>query len=302
MIQRAFLIHALSPLHPGTGQALGHIDLPIARYKATGIPYLPGSSIKGVLRDALEPTEIGAPFELHRAVFGPDHSKGEPAAEHAGAVVFGDARLLLLPVRSLRGTFAYATCPLLLRLARPDFRAGREDVALPPIPVMAPADRKALVAQGSALLEEKGYVFFEDIERTATPDKAGVEAPVAAWGQWLGELLFPGEASVLTQRLTIVDDETMTFFWETCTQVDTRVRLNDQGVVEDGALWSEENLPAETVLVGLAAASIPFRKDVKKTPTELLDHCLGRERSNLQFGGKATIGRGRARLVPGGAR
>ena len=43
--------HALSPLHAGTGQGIGVIDLPIAREKATGIPYLPGSSLKGTLRD-----------------------------------------------------------------------------------------------------------------------------------------------------------------------------------------------------------------------------------------------------------
>ena len=38
-------LHALSPLHAGTGQGIGAIDLPIAREKATGIPYLPGSSL-----------------------------------------------------------------------------------------------------------------------------------------------------------------------------------------------------------------------------------------------------------------
>ena len=43
-------VHALSPLHAGTGQGAGIIDLPIAREKATGLPYLPGSSLKGTLR------------------------------------------------------------------------------------------------------------------------------------------------------------------------------------------------------------------------------------------------------------
>ncbi|MCS7269380.1 MAG: RAMP superfamily CRISPR-associated protein, partial [Geminicoccaceae bacterium] len=51
MLTRPFLLHALSPLHAGTGQAAGIVDLPIARMKATGIPFVPGSSIKGVLRD-----------------------------------------------------------------------------------------------------------------------------------------------------------------------------------------------------------------------------------------------------------
>ena len=29
-------LHALSPLHPGTGQGVGSIDLPIARERSTG--------------------------------------------------------------------------------------------------------------------------------------------------------------------------------------------------------------------------------------------------------------------------
>ena len=90
MIHRAFLLHALSSLHAGTGQAIDrHIDLPIARYKATGIPYLPASSFKGVLRDALDP-HPGATAEdrdRHRAVFG--HAPGEDGPEHKGAVDFG---------------------------------------------------------------------------------------------------------------------------------------------------------------------------------------------------------------------
>jgi hypothetical protein len=41
------LLHTLSPLHAGTGRAADIIDLPTARMKATGIPIVPGSFIKG---------------------------------------------------------------------------------------------------------------------------------------------------------------------------------------------------------------------------------------------------------------
>lgn len=44
-----YFLHARSPLHAGTGQGTGVIDLPIAREKATGIPYLPSSSVKGTV-------------------------------------------------------------------------------------------------------------------------------------------------------------------------------------------------------------------------------------------------------------
>ena len=45
---RLLFIQALSPLHAGTGQSIGAIDLAIARDRATGFPYLPGSSLKGI--------------------------------------------------------------------------------------------------------------------------------------------------------------------------------------------------------------------------------------------------------------
>jgi len=191
----------------------------------------------------------------------------------------------------MRGTFAYVTSPLLLRLAKEDLQSKLL------IPKILPKDRKALVVKNSALLEN-GYVLFEDLERTAT-----AADEVEQWGKLFGGLLLPGEEEVLSERLAVVDDETMSFFWEMCTQVDARVRIDKGGVVQDGALWYEESLPAETVLVGISTASKPFRRKKDKspmteTPADLLKYCLGKPRSDLQFGGKATVGRGRSRLIP----
>lgn len=118
MITRPFLLHALSPLHAGTGQAAEIVDLPTARMKGTGIPFIPGSSIKGVLREGStgrDPTKTDA-------AFGPS---ANPDA-HAGAIAVGDARLLALPVRSFRGTFAWVTSPLLLVLAQRDLKVNIE--------------------------------------------------------------------------------------------------------------------------------------------------------------------------------
>ncbi|MFN7019291.1 MAG: RAMP superfamily CRISPR-associated protein, partial [Fimbriimonadales bacterium] len=48
---KLIFLHALTPLHVGTGQAVANVDLPIAREKATGLPIVPASAFKGVLRD-----------------------------------------------------------------------------------------------------------------------------------------------------------------------------------------------------------------------------------------------------------
>jgi CRISPR-associated protein Cmr4 len=274
MKTRPYLLHALSPLHAGTGYAADVIDLPTARMKATGIPFVPGSSIKGVLRDARRTAER----EKTEAVFGPSD---DPAA-HAGALVVGDARLLALPVRSFHGTFAWASSPLLLVMARRDFATD--------LPVPAISGRGARVAPGSACVHNR-RLYLEDLDLSAEESEE-----LARWTEILAPLASPGE-DIFTKRFAVVDDDTMTFLWETATQVDARVRL-DGGTrtVAPGALWLEESLPPETLLVGLLAADRSRRRDVTMTPDEVLDFALSGEEI-LQLGGKATTGRGRSRLV-----
>src|SRR5947207_13812146 len=129
MLTRVTLIHAMSPLHAGTGQSVGAIDLPIARERPTGVPLLPGSSIKGALRALSSSRPDG---QITRDVFGPETDK---SSEHAGSVQFSDAHLLLLPVRSVRGTFAWVTSPYLIRkLARASREAGVDLSPLPAAP------------------------------------------------------------------------------------------------------------------------------------------------------------------------
>ncbi|MBX6379022.1 MAG: type III-B CRISPR module RAMP protein Cmr4, partial [Clostridia bacterium] len=112
---RVYWLHALTPLHVGSGRSTdSFVDLPVAREKATGRPVVPGSAVKGVLRDHFE-----ASLEQHLLdqAFGRPDDGNSPA--QAGALVLSDARLVLLPVRSLYGTFAYLSSPLTLkRLAR----------------------------------------------------------------------------------------------------------------------------------------------------------------------------------------
>lgn len=283
MNTRPFLLHALSPLYAGIGRSPDIIDLPTARMKATGIPFLPGSSIKGVLRDARRSTD----HEKTEAVFGPSD---DPAA-HAGALVVGDARLLALPVRSFRGTFVWATSPLLLTLAKrdleeTDLQAIVRDLEIPKI-----TGRGARLAQGQTCIYS-GRLYLQDLDLTATDS-----SEAAAWAQQLSPLASPGE-DIFTKRFAIVDDETMTFLCETAMQVDARVRIDEKtSTVVPGALWLEESLPPETLLIGLLAADRSRRRNVNMTPDDVLRFALSGEEVH-QLGGRASIGRGRCRIVP----
>lgn len=108
MAATSVFIHAITPLHAGTGQGVDVIDQPIARERATQLPLLPGSSIKGVLRDRYDEDRIGSDAE-RLALFGP---RTESAADFAGALQFSDARLLLFPVRSMASTFCMDYLPV----------------------------------------------------------------------------------------------------------------------------------------------------------------------------------------------
>lgn len=283
MKTRPFLLHALSPLHAGTGQAADIIELPIARMKGTGIPFLPGSSIKGVLRDARR-----SDTDKALAVFGPEKDN---AADHAGALIVSDARLLALPVRSIKGTFAWVTSPLLLALAKRDL--GETYPGIPNI-----ARCSAQVVADSACVHN-GKLYLEDLDVAASNS-----TEATAWAERLAPMASPGD-DIFTKRFVIVDDNTMTFLSETATQVDTRIRIDEQtGTAANGQLWMEESLPPETLLIGLLAADQTRRPkkvsgerfDVMK-PDAVLNFALPGEEFH-QFGGKATVGRGRCRIIP----
>lgn len=298
MITRSYLLHALSPLHAGTGQAAGVIDLPIARMRSTGIPIVPGSSIKGVLRAHKAEGARPESREDLLAVFGPAQSH---AAEHAGALVVGDARLLALPVRSFKGTFAWVSSPLLLELARRDL----DDAPEAPQEVPAVEKQRAVVGSldettGSVnvhVTKKEATLFLEDLDFSVSTTKE-----VAAWADFLAPFVAPkGRGSMFSRRFAVVSDEAMTFLWQTATQIDTRVRIDAHTrTVAKGALWTEESLPPETLLIGLVAAEAARRPRGQAEPltaAKVLGFALAEE-AILQFGGKATVGRGRCRMVP----
>ncbi|AZK60364.1 CRISPR-associated RAMP Cmr4 [Candidatus Desulforudis audaxviator] len=280
MEARLLFVYALSSLHAGTEQGVGVIDLPVAREKATGLPYLPGSSLKGVLRDACRDNE------MRKKVFGPD---ADSAHEHAGSVQISDQRLLLLPVRSLKGTFAWVTSPYILRR----FLRDAENVGVSSIPSGVPVptlETSCLVSNDGSAIVLNNQVILEDLDLTAETNSDARE-----WAEWIDRQVFPDDTSgqeMLNARFCVVHDDVMSFLLDTATEVFARVRLReDAKTVETGGLWYEEALPAETVLAGLILAN-----PVKAKPDEVFETFSGLMEKPLQLGGKATVGRGLCRL------
>ena len=285
MDAKLLFVNALSPLHAGTGQGVGAIDLPIAREKATNLPYLPGSSLKGVLRAACGEDE-------RVNIFGPDTNNAEL---HAGSVHFTDQRLLLFPVRSLRGTFAWVTAPFVLRRFLRDATNLAESKIFPTtIPDIS--EGNCLLEENSPLRGTDKRVTLEDIPLTPMKietDDEELNPEENNWASALGNILFPDKndpwRAMFSERFCIVSDEVFGFLVETATEVVARIAMDDEKkTVKDGALWYEESLPAESILSGLVVAS-----PVKIANADAVFTTISTIIANpLQLGGNATVGRG----------
>ena len=288
-----YWLHTLSPTHVGTGRGVGYIDLPIHRDKITNWPIIPGSAFKGVWADHYGATEDKRRSDPKlRLAFG--RASDQDNASNAGALIPTDARLVCLPIRSFQGTFAWCTSPLALQMLRRDLRlAGMVD--LPPEPPSV-SDGE-IHRTNNTKLEDNGRIFLEDLDFT------GRECPAtSAWAERLAQWVFPGDENkawrdVFVERFAVVPNVVFDFLTETGTEVSARVRIDDElKTVVGSALWNEEALPAETILAGLIACDRVARNDENITPAVLVSE-FATKPLLLQIGGKATVGRGRARCV-----
>lgn len=286
-----YWLHALSPTHAGIGRGVGYIDLPIDREGVTGWPVIRGSAFKGVWADFYRASKENREKDpLLRAAFG---LVGNDDNSNAGALIPTDARLVCLPVRSFRGTFAWCTSSLCLQmLCRTLALAGMDP--LPPNPTALPAE----VAHGATgtVLKEGEQVFLEDLDFKVEENETAT-----AWAAQISAWVFPDDATWQEQfraRFVILPDTAFDFLCETGTEVQTRVRISeDTKTVAPGALWMEESLPSETILAGIVQCDRVFGRNGEDiTPAGLLER-FARDPLNLQIGGKATVGHGQMRCL-----
>lgn len=320
--QQLFVLHAVTPLHIGIEDSLGGIDLPTMRERHTGYPLVPGSSVKGVLRaeaaQDIKNNELPA-----LAAFGPN---SELSGDYRGGLVITDAQLLALPIRSLAGTFAWVSCPHTLRRLERDLvvlemqtklslpKLEGDHGAVPCLPGKpAEPDSELVVAEGAAK-----RVFLEEMLLTVAPSE-----PVRQLADCIARWAFPGDSeaqSFFRRRFLIIPDDLFAFLCRLALEVRARVKIDpERGTAADSGPWTEEHMPAETLLYGLAIGrqtayvaraegggeaekSATRPKPVQRTSEDNLAYLrkLCPERRMLRFGGHSSIGLGRAffTLVP----
>lgn len=300
---RIYWLHTLSPTHVGIGRGVGYIDLPIHRDKVTNWPIIPGSAFKGVWADQFRATIDARKVDgsLRRAFGLTDNDLAI-----AGALIPTDARLVCLPVRSFRGTFAWCTSPLALQLLRRDLvMAGMEDIPRAPESHQITED-SIHHPVGENLLLESQRIFLEDLDFKAQPCSIARN-----WADSIASWVFRDQVEwrqAFISRFAILPDTVFDFLTLTGTEVVTRVKINDEtGTAADSALWNEEALPTETILAGfihcdrvyspLDSADLDRPKPGPSVTGQELLQQFATAPMTLQIGGKATVGRGRVNCI-----
>lgn len=279
-----------TPLHAGAGGGIG-TELPIQREAHTLFPKIEASGIKGALRETLE---IKYKSKTHKdllAIFGhPDNGD-----ENAGALGFTDARILLFPVRSRQGVFAWVTCPQVLIRFERDLNVcvqnGGNEIAQNLLTLVKSVSKnKNTVTNSSIIVKGKDkHVYLEEYSIETDAD-----SHTDAFAANLSELLKINE---LASQFVVIPNDYFSDFVQHCTEVHTRIKIGENGVVVDGALFTEEHLPAESILYSLTMAHPEFtdNKD-RRTAEKIIELFENSLPEYVQIGGNATLGKGIVRI------
>lgn len=296
--QSALFLYTVSPVHMGAGQAVGVIDNPIQRERHTGHPSFAGSGIKGAIRHgfralARDTEQAQALDTLIPTLFGPESASDDL---HAGAVSFGDAQLVTMPVRSLKGGYVHATCPQALsRAQRLMSLVGLSgDWSVPSV-----AEGQCLLANRD-LLSEGDRLHLEVFEYAA-PEQGG--DAVGRIATDLAERALPADDAnayfrdKLASDLVVLSDTDFAYFAQNATLVEPHVRIDEEtGAASDGGLFYTENLPPESLLIAPMMASRPRtgKEQDRETSAEVIMKQITGvvDGKLLQIGGDATTGRG----------
>jgi CRISPR-associated protein Cmr4 len=332
-IARPFFMVVETPLHAGSGTELGVVDMPIQRERHTRFPKIEASGLKGCIREAFEELKAGDSkvksdklkeefpdledkWEIERdgkkeikkkdgkelikfdeaisLAFGPEEGDA-----HAGALGFTDARVLLFPVKSMKGVFAWITCPKVLDLFKRDLElAGIKDIPDMPKEKTAPKDCLLFIKGDKIVLEEYTFEINKDNNGEGTCSK---------FAEWLSKKVIPSgnEYNYWQEKIkndvVVLQDDDFRDFVNLSTEVITRTKIdNETGTVQSGALFTEEYLPSETILYSLALATPIFnnKKGVFQKTNDKNEEYLVMEYFTkglpevIQIGGNATIGKG----------
>ncbi len=308
------LFQTVTPLHVGCGQDVGVVDLPVIRERTTGYPFIPGSGIRGALRDLFERRDrehagnqaavTGAGGAEADLLFGPGARVNDEEEErYAGCVAVHDAKILLFPVRSDQRVFLWITCPAVLGRFAKDLDVFLPGAGWPAPPVAAVGDEEILAPAPFA-----APLYLEEFAFDLHGGGQEIAAAQAALRQWLEKAAGALAIHDLADRAVLVADRTFHHYVTHATAVLQHNRLTSAKTVEGGALFAVEAVPPEAVFYGFLGGTTsrrpPAEGELRLTPGEVLEKLhapwgagTGPAHTYLHLGGDEGTGLGVTRLT-----
>lgn len=282
-----------TPMHAGSGDSLGIIDMPIQRERHTSFPKIEASSLKGSIREHFERAK-GEKDKSILAAFGTEGENGK--GSKSGALGFTDARLLLFPVKSMKGIFAWITCPKIISQFNEELKLVGFNTKF--------EVKENTVGTGNNLALNSNKIILEEYTFEVN-DVTGPKNSANELGEWLSLNLLNGEgyfANKLMTDIVVLSDDDFKDFVNLSTEVLTRTKIdNETGTVAAGLLFTEEYLPAEAIMYTnvLTAAEFAANDDNKASKLFNTEADLRKYFSDFidsdnifQIGGNATLGKG----------
>lgn len=264
MNKRTLTLFTRTPLHIGCGSSVGAVDQPILRERATGLPVIPGSALKGVLADLFLDANYNRTEEGKRLLGEEDND----SKAKRGVLLVGEARLVAFPIRSAKKGFAWLVSPLLLQRLFPT-----EDLNLQVNDDAVYCDAELCAFNNKAIFEEYA-LERQEVFPPALQEKLKGLSDNTLWKE------------TCATRLALVSDTLLTYFTQNACEIANHNRIDDEtGTVAKGALFSQENVPSEALFVATLQAQ---QEDDLKTLCAKIDA----SDKLLQVGADATTGLG----------
>lgn len=316
--RRIMFLWAETPVHAGSGSSVEFIDLPIQREVFTELPVIHGQSIKGSIREHLYNKSKKQNSQVNQKVI--EQLFSSEGSDFAGAISITQARVLAFPVASLKGVFVYATSPLVLNLFARDIERLDQNFAEKLIKTSSTSQtRTACASQNLAEKLIKTPIPNFDEAYTASDKvvensqlilsqfcfKATVKPEVKEIAEKLSDIIFSNDSNLsywkglFTNNFVLLNDTTFKHLTKIKTELVYRTKINyETGTVTKGGLWTEEYLPAETILWCNIFASDPLNKveGGLSTATEVADYLKNIGLKYITIGGDQSVGKGFVRL------
>jgi CRISPR-associated protein Cmr4 len=257
----------LAPIHCGGEGDLGNI-LEIAREAHTNFPYIPGSSLRGSLRDELLQYKGQ---DVCDRLFGRELSITAPMGVHQ--IWFGDARLLWVPMRTLslqgRDIFSWVSCHSLIRDRG---ILSRQPKAI--FPDYAVGSRAGIYTVADATVEVKKL----------SPEQEAALAFSGTWCQNLGE---PTHKNWQENRIVLPDDDFQVLMEHSLwTQIRNKI---DENTGSAEVFWTDVCIPRDTIFYYAWGYAVQKSNPVTTADYDVMNEVLS---GLIQVGGQANVGRG----------